>query len=148
MTKPVTSAEIKAIEDFLYSWEGPVTWDCVCTRAQSLIGKVLTRQTLGANPAVRKAFDYAKLRNKDLPAKPPAPSSLKIAGDRISRLEAELAATKSENSRLIEQFLRWQYNASIKGLSEQHLNKPLPIIDRERSDAPLRDRLKGLKKLK
>lgn len=138
MTKHLKPLELSAIEDTLYSWEGAITWAGVCAKVEALIGKSVTRQTLSGNSVIKRAYDQAKSRSRNAPPIPPSPSSLKVAADRVSRLESEIAALKLENSKLIEKFLRWQYNAHIKGLTEAHLDKPLPIIDRERSDAPLR----------
>ncbi|MCK9752725.1 hypothetical protein LT702_14105 [Pseudomonas syringae pv. syringae] len=145
MTKHLTPLELSAIEDALYSWEGTITWAGVCDKVEALIGKSVTRQTLSGNSVIKRAYDQAKSRSSNVAPVTPSPSSLKIAADRISRLESEIAALKSENSKLIEKFLRWQYNAYIKGLTEAHLDKPLPIIDRERSDAPLRVVRRGRK---
>lgn len=138
MTKHLAQLELSAIEDALYSWEGVITWVGVCAKVEMLTGKSVTRQTLSGNSVIKRAYDQAKSRSNKLIPVAPSPSSLRNAADRISRLESEIAALKSENSKLIEKFLRWQYNAHIKGLTEAHLDKPLPIIDRERSDAPLR----------
>ncbi|MGA8728994.1 MAG: hypothetical protein WB608_09605 [Terracidiphilus sp.] len=38
------------------------------------------------------------------------------------------------NSRLLEQFVKWQYNAYKRGISVDELNEDLPRIDRERTD--------------
>lgn len=137
MTKHLTPLELSTIEDALYSWKGGITWAGVCAKAEGLIGKSVTRQTLSGNSVIKRAYDQAKSKKNNLDRISPSPSSLKIAADRISRLESEIAALKYENSKLIEKFLRWQYNAHIKGLTEAHLNRPLPVIDRERSDASL-----------
>lgn len=145
MTKHLTPFELSAIEEALYSWDGVITWSSVCTKVETLIGKSVTRQTLSGNSAIKRAYDQAKSRGTNSTPIAPSPSSLRNAADRISRLESEITALKSENSRLIEKFLRWQYNAHIKGLTEAHLDKPLPIIDRERSDAPFRA-IRGRKK--
>jgi hypothetical protein len=147
MTKHLTPLELSAIEDTLYSWEGAITWAGVCAKTEAIIGKSVTRQTLSGNSLIKRAYDQVKARSNNPTKVTPSPSSLKNAADRITRLEAELAVLKSENSKLIERFLLWQYNAHIKGLTEAHLNKPLPKIDRERSDAPLRA-IRGGKKAK
>jgi len=36
--------------------------------------------------------------------------------DQTARLEGELQRVRAENTRLLEQFVRWAYNASVIGL--------------------------------
>ncbi|OZO04535.1 hypothetical protein B7453_10380 [Pseudomonas sp. IB20] len=146
MAKHLTRSDIMAIVDTLYAWQGLLTWDELCGAVTNLVGKRPTRQSLSANPDIKRAFDQAKAQSRSEVVHVPTPSSLKIAGERIARLESENEALKLQNSRLIERFLRWQYNASIKGLHLSQLDHPLPIIDRERSDATIRTKLKTVKK--
>lgn len=141
MAKHLTAADIAAIVNDLYSWEGPLSWEGLCDKVSSVIGKRPTRQSLSSHLEIRKAFAQAKIQSRAGAVSVPTPSSLKIAGERISRLEAEINALKGENSRLLEQFVRWQYNASNAGIHESQLNKPLPRIDRERSDAVIQPKL-------
>ncbi|KAG1244027.1 hypothetical protein G6F65_022039 [Rhizopus arrhizus] len=53
---------------------------------------------------------------------------MQVAMDRIARLEGELARLEAENARLLEQFVRWAYNASVRGLDDVYLNSPLPVV--------------------
>jgi hypothetical protein len=146
LAKHLTRADITAIVDTLYAWSGALTWEDLCKAAAGLVGKRPTRQSLSANPEIKRAFDQAKAQSRSEIVYIPTPSSLKNAGERIARLESEINALKLENSRLIERFLLWQYNAANKGLHESQLNQPLPKIDRERSDAPRRGGLKMVTK--
>jgi integrase len=50
-----------------------------------------------------------------------------------ARLEAETARLKTENTRLLEQFVRWSYNANNRGVGEEVLNRPLPAVNRDSS---------------
>lgn len=145
MAKHLTKDDIRAIADTLLSWEGTLSWELLCDKVAGLIGKRPTRQSLSSHVEIKRAFAQAKKTAKEPVIRTPMPSSLKIAGDRIARLELEVLALKAENSQLLEKFLTWQYNASIAGLHESQLNRPLPVIDRERSDAPVRARLKPVK---
>lgn len=140
MAKHLTSEDIRAIVNTLYAWEGELKWETVCDRVSAFVGKRPTRQSLSMIPEIKMAFHQAK-RNAPIEKKPPAPSGLSIASARISRLESEIEALKKQNAALLERFLRWQYNAANKGINESQLDKPLPRIDRERSDEPLRPRL-------
>lgn len=55
---------------------------------------------------------------------------MKVAAERIVRLERENERLKRENAGLLQQLVVWQYNAHIHGFSLQTLDKGLPIIDR------------------
>jgi hypothetical protein len=58
---------------------------------------------------------------------------LRVASERIARLEAENQRLAAENNALLEQFARWAYNAHTRNLAKEFLNNPLPAVDRERS---------------
>lgn len=62
------------------------------------------------------------------------PSSLSVAAQRIARLQTEIYELKMQNDALLEQFVKWQYNAYKHGLKEHQLNADLPRIDRERTE--------------
>ncbi len=62
------------------------------------------------------------------------PSSLTVAAQRIARQQCEIDELKTINAQLMEQFVKWQYNAYRRGMKEDQLNQPLPRIDRERTD--------------
>ena len=62
------------------------------------------------------------------------PSSLAVAAQRIARLRTENDELRAKNDALLEQFVKWQYNAYKHGLKEHLLNEDLPRIDRERTE--------------
>lgn len=59
---------------------------------------------------------------------------MRVAIERIARLERENERLKRENMELLQQYVVWQYNASIHGLNDRELNKALPGIDRGRKN--------------
>ncbi len=66
-------------------------------------------------------------------SKKAATPELQAAADRIARLEGENQRLRMENERLLEQFVRWAYNAFSRGLNEQFLSRPLPPTNRQRT---------------
>ncbi|HBZ2300359.1 TPA: hypothetical protein MG838_27820, partial [Klebsiella pneumoniae] len=50
------------------------------------------------------------------------PANLKVASQRIRRLEAENEALKALNERYLEQFKVWLYNAHLKQITIDELN--------------------------
>ncbi|MBS7413747.1 hypothetical protein [Pseudomonas syringae] len=138
MAKHLTPTDIQAAVDLLLGWEGQLSWELLCERLSPVVGKRPTRQSLSSHSEIKDAFVWAKSKSKEQVFRVPLPSSLKMAADRIARLEAEIDVLKKRNSMLMQRFLIWQYNASNHGLHESQLDMPLPVIDRERSDAAIK----------
>ena len=133
MAKHLTDQDVDKIIGILDGWQGKLTWDGLCEAASSQVGKRPTRQSLNAHKRIKQAFGDKKERLKGGLLDTKTPPSLAIAGQRIKRLEEENARLKKENSRLLEQYVVWQYNAYRHGLTEDKLNVPLPVVDRESS---------------
>jgi len=55
---------------------------------------------------------------------------LRLARDRIGRLEAENKRLIAMNDALLERFVTWSYNASLFGLDELKLDRPIPPASR------------------
>ena len=140
MAKHLTTKDIHAIVNLIRGWdelESKLTWTGICQKAEALVGRKPTRQSLNSHEAIVLAYQTKKgsLKGK-IASNQRRPASLQVASSRIANLEAELAEVKEENRRLKEQFMVWQYNASHwkTRMTEKDLNRPLPKIDRERSD--------------
>lgn len=134
MAKHLTPKDVVVIIGLIDGWEGKLQWEALCDCVEPLIGTRPTRQTLSAHERIKSAYDQKKARHKSgfLPSKRPA--SLDLAAQRIRSLENENARLKDENSRLIEHFVRWQYNAYKHGVSQEKLDAPMPVVDRESSE--------------
>lgn len=89
---------------------------------------------LFAKPKRFRVDRYARIKNayslKEADESLSLPLTMKAAAERLERLEAENERLRQENEKILEQFVRWQYNAYARGLSERDLNRPLPTIDR------------------
>lgn len=135
MAKHLSERDIGLIVGLIDSWEGKLGWDSLLDAAVPLIGTRPARQTLALQEKIRSAFDLQKARAKSgfVQLKPPA--SLKVAEQRIRRLEAEKYRLEGENARLLERFMRWQYNAHKFNVSAEKLDAPLPFVDRDSSEA-------------
>jgi hypothetical protein len=136
MAKHLTAKNIDALVALIDAWDGKLTWEGLCEEGAKLIGSHPTRQTLNAHERIKNAYlgRKANLKAGYIPSKRPA--SLSIAEQRIRRLEGENGRLKEENERLLEQFVRWQYNAYKHGMSQEKLDAPLPQIDRDSSEKP------------
>lgn len=134
MAKHLTEHDVQLFVGLLDGWEGKLTWDSLCDAGGKLIGSRPTRQTLNAHAVIKTAFNDKKqlLKSGFTPLK--RPQSLAMAEQRIRRLEGENQRLQAENARLIEKFVRWQYNAQKRGISEDVLESPLPVIHRDSAE--------------
>ena len=135
MAEHLKQADINAIVDIIRGWQtDKLTWDGICEATATVIGKKPTRQTLNAHAAIKDAYSAKKSGLKVHGPRTAMPSSLAVAAQRIARLQIENDELKMKNDMLLEQFVRWQYNAYKHGLKEHQLNAELPRIDRERTE--------------
>lgn len=135
MAKHLTKGDVEAIINIIHGWKDEkLTWEEICESASAVVGKKPTRQSLNANKLIKEAYDVKKSGLKLHGPRTATPGSLKIAAERIAKQQSEIDTLKAKNSALLEQFVIWQYNAYGRGMKEYDLNKPLPRIDRERTD--------------
>jgi outer membrane receptor for ferric coprogen and ferric-rhodotorulic acid len=134
LARHLTDRDIESIVEIIDGYTGKLTWDNICEAAINVIGKRPTRQSLNSYTRIKTAFLNKKKRLKLGLADVKRPASLKIAGQRIARLREKNARLKQENDLLLEQFVVWQYNAYIYGMTKEQLNNPLPPIDRDSSE--------------
>ena len=131
MAKHLNDTDIERIVEILDGWKEKLGWEALCDACQPVIGVKPARQTLMKFARIKNAFIATKKRLKEAIPELPAPPSMRVAIERIARLERENDRLKRENTELLQQFVVWQYNAHIHGLSDRELNKALPGIDRE-----------------
>jgi len=135
LAKHLTKRDVEAIINIIHGHrDDKITWEGVCEAAEGLVGKKPTRQSLSGNNAIKEAFVAKKASLKLGAPSRPKPSNLKVAADRIARLQGENETLKLKNDALLERFVVWQYNAYKHGIKEHQLNEPLPRIDRERTE--------------
>ena len=134
MAKHLTDRDIERVVGILDGWRDKLTWDALCEACAPVIGTKPARQTLAKFVRIENAFEACKSRLKNEVQEVRLPPSMRMAAERITRLERENERLKRENSELLQQFVVWQYNAHICGLSDRDLNKALPGIDRGQTD--------------
>lgn len=90
-----------------------------------------TRRALYKQERIRVAYETYRASQAGVAgAGRPISATLKAALDRTKRLETKLAEAKKLEAMLLEQFVRWAYNASTRGLSEDFSNQPLSPLNR------------------
>lgn len=134
MAKHLTDRDVERVVEILDGWRDKLTWEALCEACAPAIGTKPARQTLAKFVRIENAFEACKNRLKYETQEVRLPPSMKMAAERITRLGHENERLKRENRELLQQFVVWQYNAHIHGLSDRDLNKALPGIDRGQTD--------------
>ena len=134
---------IREIVELLDGWSNDLTWDGLVEAVDRRLGQRYTRQALNRHERIKQAFTVRKmaLASGRGAVKKVADPVLQLSLDRLARVEAEKERLKRENAALLEQFVRWTYNAGLKGLTLDVLNQPLPAVNRRQSD-------RGVKRVK
>lgn len=129
---------IEQIVQILDGWSGKLTWEALIEKISLRLRTRYTRQALHNHVRIKEAFAVRKkaLSGQDSEAIEAELPELQHALQRIARLEAENERLKLENNNLLEQFVRWAYNASTRALDEKFLNQPLTYVHREPSIQP------------
>lgn len=129
--KNLDDEAIKRIVELLDGWNGDLSWQALIGQIQARLQSKYTRQALHRHERIRLAFENTKERLASPVKKQRDPDYLiRVPAARIARLEAENHRLQQENDRILEQFVRWAYNAHTRGLDEAFLNRPLPPVDR------------------
>lgn len=128
MAKHISNIQIKYILSVIDRWseKEKLTWDGLCDKVAAGIGKRPTRQSLSSHTIVSECFYEKKDKLKRGDIKITKPANLKVAIQRIKRLEGENKMLSKINDKYLEQFLKWQYNAHIRQVTLEDLNSPLP----------------------
>ncbi|MES2788577.1 MAG: hypothetical protein V4719_03075 [Planctomycetota bacterium] len=135
--KNIDHGALEAIVGILDGWSGKLTWDLLIECIDHRTKVLYTRQALDRHPRIKDAFSLAKQRVGQAPTvvtkRDLSPAAVSALEEKFERMKAENARLILENERLFEQFVRWAYNAHLRGLTKDFLNSPLPGVDRERT---------------
>jgi hypothetical protein len=132
-SRNLDDAAIGDIVGIFDGWTGPLSWKLLIEAIEELTRVRYTRQALNNHARIKLAF---ALRRESLKATG-VPMRVDTATPELAALlqvnarrEAEIDRLKAENTRLLEQFVRWSYNANNRGVGEEVLNRPLPAVNR------------------
>lgn len=126
----LTPQRIDKIIDIIHGWEGRLTWPALIKAVAAKMHATYTRQALFKQERIRVAYEIYRVSKPNAAVGKPVSAALKASMERIQRLELENAELKKREALLLEQFVRWAYNASTRGLSEVFLNQTLPPTNR------------------
>ena len=129
--------DIRSIVEIIDAYTENLTWDAVIAEIRLRLHNTYTRQALHKHVRIREAFTFRKQTLLTTPKPKQLRGSIEVrkALERIGRLEAENRRLEFENNNLLEQFARWAYNAATRGIDADFLGRPLPPVDRDRSEA-------------
>lgn len=131
--KNLSDEDVAKIVEVLDGWSGTLRWELLIDAVERRLFARYTRQALNNHKRIKAAFSNRKnelARSGNSPKTSVFSPELQLALDRNDRLSFENTRLKKENTGLLEQFVRWAYNAHLRGLDEEFLNRPLPRVNR------------------
>lgn len=135
-----TQQHIAAVVRLIRGWDGDkIRWVDVCEAAGNLIGFTPSRQGLSRHEAILVAFQSKQESLRIGGHHQPVPSSLAIAAKRIAGLQAKNRELERRIRDLNERFRTWQYNAHVRNISEEELDRPLPVVTKGVGEAEIDD---------
>ena len=135
-SRNLDDAAISEIVGIVDGFTGPLSWKRLIEAIEELTRVRYTRQALNNHARIKLAFSVRResLKATGIPMRVnTATPELAALRQVNARREAEIDRLKAENARLLEQFVRWSYNANNRGVGEEVLNRPLPDVNRDSS---------------
>lgn len=130
-SKNLNDDDIEKIVGILDGWSEKLTWDNFIDEVEDQLKNRYTRQTLAKHARIKSAFDLTKKRISELENnKSTSPVEIEVLLQQLERVKAQNTRLEKENQNLLAQFSRWSYNSYAKGVTEDELDKPLPMLDR------------------
>ena len=129
----VTEENLEDIIMMIKTWEDKLTWDLLCSKVSELLNiKSIERQSLANYSDIQKAFSTRKQRIKENSKANPQPNvTIDYLQKQVNNLKAQVQRLEEINERYKQQFIVWQYNAYMHGMTEDKLNKPLIAVNRQ-----------------
>ena len=130
----ITEENLEDIIMLIKTWEGKLTWKLLCSKVSELLNiKSIERQSLSNYPDIQKAFSQQKQKMKEDAKKEPVPNvTMDYLRKQVNNLKAQVQRLEEINERYKQQFIVWQYNAYMHGMTQDTLNKPLIAVNRQR----------------
>lgn len=130
----ITEENLEDIIMLIKTWEGKLTWKLLCSKVSELLNiKSIERQSLSNYLDIQKAFSQQKQKMKEDAKKEPVPNvTMDYLLKQVNNLKAQVQRLEEINERYKQQFIVWQYNAYMHGMTQDTLNKPLIAVNRQR----------------
>ena len=130
----VKEENLEDIIMLIKTWEGKLTWDLLCSKVSELLNvKSIERQSLANYPDIQESFSKQKQKIKEKAKANPEPNiTMDYLQKQVNNLKAQVQRLEEINERYRQQFIVWQYNAYMHGMTQDTLNKPLIAVNRQR----------------
>ncbi|WP_150537509.1 hypothetical protein [Neisseria flavescens] len=130
----VTEENLEDIIMMIKTWEDKLTWDLLCSKVSELLNiKSIERQSLANYLDIQEAFSKQKQKLKEKAKANPEPNvTMDYLQKQVKNLKAQVQRLEEINERYKQQFIVWQYNAYMHGMTQVTLNKPLIAVNRQR----------------
>ncbi|QLB14837.1 hypothetical protein A6B39_04890 [Mannheimia granulomatis] len=129
----ITEENLEEILLLINTWDSKLTWDLLCHKVAELLNvRSIERQSLANYPDIQKAFSKQKQKIKEQEAAIPEKNvTIDYLKKQVNNLKAQVQRLEEINDRYKKTFIIWQYNAYMKGMTENDLNKPLVAVNRQ-----------------
>ena len=129
----ITEENLEEILLLINTWDSKLTWDLLCHKVAELLNvRSIERQSLANYPDIQKAFSKRKQKIKEQEAAIPEKNvTIDYLKKQVNNLKAQVQRLEEINDRYKKTFIIWQYNAYMKGMTENDLNKPLVAVKRQ-----------------
>lgn len=130
----LTSADISKVVGLIQSWpEGRITWPLLVEYVALYVGHRWTRQALERHEAIKSAYLSVRDGRTSTTSRTQDPAEV-VRQRRTETLQRKVEQLKQQLATYEERFVRYEYNAHVRGVSPAELDRPLPEIDRGRTD--------------
>ncbi|MFM0003924.1 hypothetical protein SAMN05192544_103822 [Paraburkholderia hospita] len=126
----LTPDRVDIVIEIIRRWDGRLTWPALIKVVTKRLHATYTRQALYKHERIRIAYETYRARLSDARGGRPLPAALNACLERTKRLQQENAELRKREALLLEQFVRWAYNAASRGLTVEFLNRALPPTNR------------------
>jgi hypothetical protein len=136
--KHLSRPESDSVLDIIRTWNGKLTWAALLKQIRPKMGS-FTRQALGRHAAIQRAYSERKRiladqRSHDRPGHDGMSAEMRAALATVERLDAQNKRQALALAELNEKFVRWNYNATRRGMTEEQLDQPMPAVPRSQTD--------------
>ena len=155
MSKQLTDNDIEMAVKILTGWHDTITWEAFLEVLSTARGYRITKQAIhqrhtrivdAFNDAKKRARKNRHIRRIKGEVTRHGDVALAYQIEQNRKLQAQIELLKRENHDLLEQFLRWQYNAATGGVTREILDLPLPRRKTTQEVPTMKDRRENMAK--
>ena len=133
--RKLNESDVQNIVGIIDGWPSQsMTWVALVDQVTAVLGHTWTRQALEKHEAIKAAYQRVRDDRRPGGKRQPTDPAEVLLTRRVEGLKQEVEQLRRQVAGYEERFIRYQYNAYAQGMTPQELERPLPPIDRRRSD--------------